>query len=142
MVISARVHYSCLAMLELARRAGDACPVAAGEISERHEIPGPFLNQILRALRSSGWVESIRGSHGGYRLVVDPKTITLLDIAEATGCQEPQHRMDDSTAAARTLCDIWTAASDSARAVLGGWTLADLVDRCQDHEDIATMFYI
>ena len=88
MVISARVHYACLAMLELAIRSDDSSPVAIREITDRHGVPGPFLVQILRTLRTAGWVQSIRGSHGGYRLSVDPAKITLLDIAEAVGCQD------------------------------------------------------
>ena len=60
MVISARVHYACLALTELATRGADSAPVAAAEITLRHGIPGPFLVQILRTLRAAGWVESIR----------------------------------------------------------------------------------
>ena len=88
MVISARVHYACVAMLELAIQNDEGSPVAIREITDRHGVPGPFLVQILRSLRALGWVQSIRGSQGGYRLSVDPATITLLDIAEAIGSQE------------------------------------------------------
>ncbi len=72
MMISARVHYACLAMLELAMRQDDPAPVAIREIADRHGVPGPFLVQILRTLRAAGWVQSVRGSQGGYRLSVDP----------------------------------------------------------------------
>ena len=67
---------------------GRPAPVAIREIADRHGVPGPFLVQILRTLRTAGWVQSVRGSQGGYRLSVDPAKITLLDIAEAVGCQE------------------------------------------------------
>ena len=92
MMISARVHYACLAMLELAMRQDDPAPVAIREIADRHGVPAPFLVQILRTLRTAGWVQSIRGSQGGYRLSVDPSKITLLDIAEAVGCRRDAHR--------------------------------------------------
>ncbi len=141
MIISARVHYSCLAMSELAARQDENTPVAAGDISERHGIPGPFLNQILRTLRAAGWVQSSRGSQGGYRLIVDPATITLLDIADEVGCQETQDRRETNpTPAGESLQAIWETASESARAVLSRTTLADLVDRCK--EDSGVMFYI
>lgn len=147
MVISARVHYCCLALLELARQVskegdGNGVPVAAGEISERHDIPGPFLSQILRSLLASGWVESIRGSQGGYRLVVDPQSITLLDIAEAAGGHQSQHRFDDSSLAAKLLCDLWANASERARSELQSVTLASLVSQCAETDDAMSMFYI
>ncbi|MEM9365790.1 MAG: Rrf2 family transcriptional regulator [Planctomycetota bacterium] len=147
MVISARAHYSCLALLELARHidqegtASDGL-VAAGEIRERHEIPGPFLSQILRSLIASGWVESIRGSQGGYRLVVDPQSISLLDIAEAAGCHPSQKRFDETNLASQVLCETWANAAECARAELQRVTLADIVNRCSESEHARLMFYI
>lgn len=141
MVISARVHYACLAMLELAMRGPDAGPVAIREISDRHGVPGPFLVQILRTLRTAGWVQSTRGSQGGYRLSVDPTQITLLDIAEAVGCQEAGCRTEGSaTPAEELLRESWDEAAEASRSVLGRARLSDLVERCR-HGD-ATMFYI
>ncbi|TWU65619.1 MULTISPECIES: RrF2 family transcriptional regulator [Crateriforma] len=141
MVISARVHYSCLALVELASRMDDPSPVAASDISQRHAIPGPFLNQILRTLRAAGWVQSIRGSHGGYRLAVDPESITVLDIADEVGCQETQDHGESQTGvAAETLQDIWAEATQSARDVLAKITLAELSRRCR--QDDGVMFYI
>ena len=141
MVISARVHYACLAMLELAIRREDSAPVAIREISDRHGVPGPFLVQILRTLRTVGWVQSTRGSQGGYRLSIDPATITLLDIAEAVGCQEAGcHTEAGSTPADELLNEIWDEAAAASRRVLARARLSDLVERCR-HGD-ATMFYI
>ncbi len=141
MVISARVHYACLAMLELALRSEEGSPVAIREITDRHGVPGPFLVQILRTLRTAGWVQSIRGSHGGYRLSVDPAKITLLDIAEAVGCQEAGCRTEGkATPADEMLQDFWDDAAEASRQVLSRARLSDLVERCR-HGD-ATMFYI
>ena len=141
MVISARVHYACLAMLELALRREDAAPVAAGEITDRHGIPGPFLAQILRTLRGAGWVTSVRGSQGGYRLSADPAQITLLEIAEAVGCQEAGGKAESAaTPADRMLQECWDEAAEAWRQSLARIRLSDLVERCR-HGD-AAMFYI
>ncbi len=141
MVISARVHYACLAMLELAIRREDATPVAIREISDRHGVPAPFLTQILRTLRSAGWVQSIRGSNGGYQLSIDPAQITLLDIAEAVGCQEAGCRTDGkATPADRMLQESWEQAAAASRSILSQVRLTDLVERCRHGE--AAMFYI
>lgn len=141
MVISARVHYACLAMLELALRSEDGAPVAIREITDRHGVPGPFLVQIFRTLRTAGWVQSIRGSQGGYRLSVDPAQITLLDIAEAVGCQEAGSRADgEATRADEMLQEFWDDAAEASRKILHRARLSDLVERAR-HGD-ATMFYI
>lgn len=141
MLISARVHYACLAMIDLAIHRDDPAPVAIREITDRHGVPGPFLVQILRALRTAGWVQSIRGSHGGYRLSVDPETITLMDIAEAVGCSDGGLRTENKpTAVDQALHEHWEEASEASRKVLAGARLSDLVERCR-HGD-ASMFYI
>ena len=141
MVISARVHYACLAMLELAIRQDDPAPVAIREITDRHGVPGPFLVQILRTLRTAGWVQSVRGSQGGYRLSVDPTKITLLDIAEAVGCQDAGGRAEGKTSAAdEMLQEHWDKAAQASRRMLARVRLSDLVERCRHGEE--TMFYI
>jgi Rrf2 family protein len=128
-------------MLELAIRQDDASPVAIREITDRHGVPGPFLVQILRTLRTAGWVQSTRGSHGGYRISVDPTTITLLDIAEAMGCQEAGcHTETNATPGDEMLQEFWDEAAEASRQVLSRARLSDLVERCR-HGD-ATMFYI
>jgi Rrf2 family protein len=141
MVISARVHYACLALTELATRGADSAPVAIREMTMRHKIPGPFLVQILRTLRTAGWVESIRGSQGGYRLAIDPSQLTLLEIAEAVGCQDTTCRAGTTpTQADQILQEFWDDAAEASRRVLSQVRLIDLVERCR-HGD-ATMFYI
>ena len=141
MVISARVHYAALALTELAIRSSEAAPVAVREMTSRHGIPGPFLVQILRTLRTAGWVESIRGSQGGYRITIDPSELTLLDIAEAIGCQDTScHAGEKSTKADEILQEFWDDATEASRQVLSEVRLCDLVERCR--QDDAAMFYI
>ncbi|TWU41362.1 HTH-type transcriptional regulator CymR [Novipirellula aureliae] len=141
MVISARVHYACLAMLELTIRSGNSAPVTVREITDQHNIPGPFLVQILRPLKKMGWVESVRGSQGGYRLSVDPTQITILDIAEAMSCLDKNSFLtESSTDSAATLQEIWDQANESSRLVLSGLRLSDVAERCQ--HGAAMMFYI
>ncbi|MGB1925778.1 MAG: RrF2 family transcriptional regulator [Rubripirellula sp.] len=140
-MISARVHYACLAMLELASRRTDGTPVSLREISDRHEVPGPFLVQIFRSLRTAGWVESVRGSQGGYRLLIRPDDICLLEIAEIMGFQDTGHRGPAKPSAAESMLQgVWEEMSQASRDVLSGVRLSDLVERYQRGE--ATMFYI
>lgn len=141
MLISARAHYASLALMELAIRADESAPVTIREISDRHGVPGPFLVQILRTLRAVGWVQSIRGSQGGYRLAVDPTQVSLLEIVEALGCQEGGGRGEGKpTPADELLQRVWDQAADASRRVLAEARLSDLVEQAK-HGD-ATMFYI
>lgn len=140
-MISARVHYASLALIELAMHQDAKSPVAVREISERHGIPGPFLVQILRTLRREGWVQSVRGSQGGYRLLVAPSDLTLLEIADAVGCPDTSCQTEATkTLANRRLHEIWSAATSASRKVLSETTLAQMVDLATAGE--GAMFYI
>src|SRR5438045_1988185 len=49
-------------------------------ISQQHNIPKRFLEQILNDLKSAGVVESKRGVAGGYRLARPPDEIPLATV--------------------------------------------------------------
>jgi Rrf2 family transcriptional regulator, cysteine metabolism repressor len=80
--LSNRGLYGVKALYELARQYGGA-PVTIREISDRHGLPVPFLEQVLHRLRVAGIVESRRGTNGGYLLSRPPETITLGDAVRA-----------------------------------------------------------
>lgn len=141
MQIPARVHYACLAMLDLASQAGAGKPVALREITQRHGIPQPFLVQILQQLKAAGWVTSTRGAQGGYSLLVRPEQLSLLDIAQQIGCGDSGcGGGDDDTPEARVLRSVWDQASEAFREALAQTRLSDLANRCG--EPAETMFYI
>ena len=141
MQVPARVHYAALAMMELASTANRPQPLALREITQRHGIPQPFLVQILQQLKTAGWVTSTRGSQGGYRISAVANQVTLLDVAEAVGCQEAGCSADSiSNAASRQLMKAWSRAGDAYRDVLAAVTIADLVISYEKSD--SAMFYI
>ncbi len=141
MQIPARVHYACLAMLDLASQSSESKPVALREITQRHGIPQPFLVQILQQLKAAGWVTSTRGAQGGYRLLVRPEELSLLDIAQQIGCGDTGcGGGDDATAQAQVLRLVWEQASEAFRETLAQTRLSDLVESCAESD--STMFYI
>jgi len=79
MQLSRRSEYSCLALIELARRHGHGY-VKIREMAERQEIPREFLVQILLRLKTAGYVMSARGAAGGYKLAKAPKEISVAEI--------------------------------------------------------------
>ncbi len=57
----------------------------AKEISEKEQIPMPFLWKILHELVRRNLVRSFKGIHGGYELARPSTQITLKEIIESTG---------------------------------------------------------
>ena len=53
------------------------------EIARVMEIPDQFLGKIAQQLARHGIIEIIQGSKGGYRLLVPPHKLTMLDVVEA-----------------------------------------------------------
>lgn len=108
--------------------------MAAAHISNEHNIPRRYLEQILSTLRQSGLVEAIRGPKGGYRLARTPSQTTVADVVKAvegdmppTLCSMPEMRSDNcrthTGCISRRLCyDLET----SLMRVLDGTTLEDL----------------
>jgi len=141
MAFNAAAHYACLAMLDLALHQGDGTPVRAADITHRNDIPGPYLLQILRSLKSAGWVRATRGSQGGYQLVADPADISLLDIAEAVGCGETASPCEATeNTGERALRRCWQRAVEKSRQELAKIRLSDLATECKSQD--AAMFYI
>ena len=53
------------------------------KIAKAMDIPEQFLGKIAQQLARSGFIKIIQGSKGGYRLLLPPEKITLLDVVEA-----------------------------------------------------------
>ena len=56
--------------------------VGRKEIAREMDIPDQFLGKVAQLLARSGLVEIVRGAKGGYRLLVTPDKISLLDVIE------------------------------------------------------------
>jgi Rrf2 family protein len=54
--------------------------VQLNELAENEKIPVKFLEQIVLALKEGGFLESVRGKYGGYRLARPAKDIFIGQI--------------------------------------------------------------
>jgi Rrf2 family transcriptional regulator, cysteine metabolism repressor len=79
MKLSRKSEYACLAMIDLAHQVGKG-NVRAGDIASRNKIPPKYLEQILLILKRAGFIRSVRGANGGYRLARDAAAIRMADI--------------------------------------------------------------
>ena len=79
MQVSQKALYALRAVFELAKR-HDQGPVKIADIAEAQAIPQRFLEVILSQLKQAGFLESRRGSDGGYVLSRSPEELTVADV--------------------------------------------------------------
>jgi Rrf2 family transcriptional regulator, iron-sulfur cluster assembly transcription factor len=84
MKLTTRGHYSVKALLDLSLQPEDL-PASVSAIAHRQDLPAPYLEKLLIALRRADIVESVRGAQGGYRLARPAAEISLGQILEAVG---------------------------------------------------------
>jgi len=84
MRISTRGRYALRMMLDIARHSDEGSPVSLSTVSERTGISHGYLEQLVPSLRAARLVKSVAGRHGGYRLALPAKAITIRQIIEAS----------------------------------------------------------
>ena len=78
-MISKKCKYALKALVRLGQEYGGGL-VLTDDIAKSEHIPKKFLELILLDLKRAGYVRSKQGINGGYRLVQDPRHITLAEI--------------------------------------------------------------
>ena len=134
-MVSQKCQYAIRAVFELSRRFGQG-PVKISRIAETQAIPLRFLQVILSQLKRAGFVESRRGSEGGYFLSGQPDKVTVGDIVQfIEGPLVPVACMTSSKAAAEcslhgrcVFTGMWQRAAKAMSDVYDRTSFQDLVD--------------
>lgn len=134
MLVSQKCQYALRAVFELSRQYGLG-PVKIAKIARIQAIPERFLEAILAQLKQGGFVESKRGSEGGYFLVREPGDIAIGDIIRFI--QGPIGPVDCVTGENPScplygecvFLPMWKEAQKALVAVYDGTTFADLLER-------------
>jgi Rrf2 family protein len=79
MQVSKKTDYALRALFTLVEHY-NGTPIPIRELARRNDIPKRFLEQIMLALKSKGWVESLAGMRGGYVLAKNPSKITMGEV--------------------------------------------------------------
>ncbi len=79
MKLSSRTDYALRALFNLVE-AGEEQLVSTRQLAERNDIPKKFLEQILMEMKQKGWIVSVTGKRGGYRLGKPPGQITMGEV--------------------------------------------------------------
>ncbi|SET45255.1 RrF2 family transcriptional regulator [[Clostridium] polysaccharolyticum] len=133
MKISTKGRYALRLMLDLALNSGGEL-VRIRTIAQRQEISEKYLEQIISILNHAGYVKSVRGAQGGYRLAKDPKDYTVGMILRLTeGSLTPVACLDDevnqcSRAEQCATLEVYKRLNDAISGVVDHMTLQDLVD--------------
>lgn len=79
MKLSKKSEYACLALICLAQNYNSKL-ITTIEISQEKDIPRKYLEQIMGLLKGAGYVKSVRGVSGGYKLSKSPEAINLAEV--------------------------------------------------------------
>jgi Rrf2 family cysteine metabolism transcriptional repressor len=79
MRLTTKSEYSLLALIYIARN-GKNRMVKVDEICGFYTIPKKYLEQLLSAMKRSGYVQTKRGAGGGYKLAKPASRIRIADI--------------------------------------------------------------
>ena len=63
--------------------------LSAARLAEYHGVPAPYLTKHLQALVRAGFLESVPGARGGFRLARPATDLTVLDVVEAIDGVDP-----------------------------------------------------
>ncbi len=145
MKISTRGRYAVRVMLDLAaNNTGEYIKVK--QIAKRQEISEKYLEQIIAILNKAGYVKSVRGAQGGYKIAKDPGQYTvgmILRLTEGSLC--PVACLEDETNECER-CDtcetltVWKELNKAINNVVDNVTIADLVESQQKR--MKTMNYM
>lgn len=138
--LSSKTQNACFALIELAKRHRNPSPVGLKTIAKEQQVSSQFLVQILSQLKRAGLVKSTRGSSGGYRLAIEPREISLLDILTAMEGETDPPIDGTETPTARVLFDVWLGLMEEQRQKLAGITLESLASRVESQSE--DMYYI
>lgn len=81
MRLTKRGEYALRTLIQLgiAERQGQGV-ISVSVLADKERLPFKFLEAILFELRGAGYVESLRGKHGGARLARPARSIVMGDV--------------------------------------------------------------
>ncbi len=133
MKLSTKTRYGARILIDLAQKKNQE-PIQVSKIASSQNIPVKYLEQILRKLKMAGFVQSIRGSRGGYFLAEPANTITLgkivrlfegqTDLVECVSFPEKCDKASECL-----VRQAWYTATDALYKELDNITIAGLIEK-------------
>lgn|SRR6185437_7730901 len=130
MRLTLHADYSLRVLMYAGLKKNELATIA--EISERFDISKSHVMKVVHQLGQLGYIETVQGKHGGFRLLRKPNQInlgaTIRDVEQeldVIGClQQPGFcRIQPACVLRRALQE----ATNAFLAVLDGYSLEDLI---------------
>jgi Rrf2 family cysteine metabolism transcriptional repressor len=146
MRISAKGEYAIRALLDLAVHHGEGL-VPIQEVARRQGIPQRYLEQVLLLLKRAGFLESKRGSAGGYQLVRAPAAISVGEVLRAVegrltaldvAGRNPTRTSDGGSS---DLAPLWQEISTAVATVIDRITFGDLAEQVKARQSPGRAVY-
>lgn len=134
MKISTKGRYAIRVMIDLAEHnTGEYIPLM--DIAKRQEISEKYLEAIVGVLSKNGFVHSLRGKGGGYKLARSPENYTIGSILRLTegslapvACLEHEPNMCERVAECPTI-KMWEGLQKLINDYFDGITIEDLLQQ-------------
>jgi Rrf2 family protein len=137
MKLSAGEEYGLRCLLQIGRRQKETGGgLSIPEISQMEGLSIPHVAKLMRLLRLEGFVESVRGQSGGYRLAQSADLIVVGDVLEALGGRLFSPEFCEEHAGQEALCthsvdcsirSLWSSVQSVIDQLLSRVTLDDLL---------------
>ena len=126
-------EYAVRCVMCLARNCSGNKVVSRQDVAAFGAIPTHFLAKIAQQLSRAGIIEILQGARGGYRLLVPPEKLSLLDVIEAiigeiflNDCVIRPESCHASSSCA--VNNVWMQARNQLRQTLSQVTFAQLLE--------------
>ncbi len=136
MIVSTRVEYGMMALLDIANNSENHVSVSTTEIAERQNISQKYLEQILPLLRQAGLIRAQKGLRGGYSLSRSANVIKLSEVLNAldgsilAGMEVAEDGQGGSLRGVVNEC-LWESINERIREYAKNRTLGDLLEECR-----------
>lgn len=138
MQLTTRSRYGLRMLLDIALHGEDG-PVRIQDIAKRRNISVKYLEQLIRALKKAGFINSKRGPKGGHVLAVGADQIRVGDVVRALESRPELTECvgNPDVCLIATDCvtrQIWAKATESIFRELDAIRLADLLIQARRSE--------
>ncbi len=146
MKFSSQEEYGLRCLIQIGRRDADG-GITIPQISQEEGLTIPNVAKLTRLLRLGGFVESVRGQDGGYKLARPAGRILIAEVLDTLGgrlytpdfCGKHagMEEICAHTAAGCSVRFLWETVQTAIDRVLDGLTLEDLlVNRQPSHHAV------
>ena len=131
MLISTKGRYALRLMVYMAQASDGSDTVALRRVASAEGLSLKYLEQLARAMVKAGYLESVRGRDGGYRLAVPAEKLSAGDILRAAegettpvACEGLEGQCPRESIC--TVVDFWAGLDNAIDEYVDGVTLAQL----------------